>query len=390
VVLEFAVAVVLATGAGLLGRSLMRVQAVDPGFRAADLLTMQLAVPRQRSPEERVGFCQQAVAGIESLPGVTAAGAVNDFFVPGRPDQAVFVDGAPGAGVRRYLARVTSEAVCGSYFEAVGLPLLAGRLLDDFDSAGTRPVAVINATMAERFWPGEQAVGKRFARAGAAAAQPPETGDRWIEVVGVVGDARRQGLEREPAPQVYRPHAQDPSRLMTLLVRAEGDPGALTRAVRARVAEVDPAVSLYHASTVADQLRAQTTGRRFQAALLGLFSLLALALAATGIYGVMHHLVSRRAHEIGVRMAVGASRAAVLRMVLGQGLGLASLGVLLGVLGSIWLGGVLQALLFQVAATDPLSIAGSALALVGVAMAACSLPALRATRIDPILALRDE
>jgi putative ABC transport system permease protein len=149
-------------------------------------------------------------------------------------------------------------------------------------------------------------------------------------------------------------------------------------------------VPLYDATTVAERLRAQTTGRRFQTALLGLFALLALSLAATGIYGVMHHLVSRRTHEIGVRMAVGASRAAVLRMVLSQGLGLALLGVVIGVAGSLWLGGVLEALLFEVAATDAATLTASALALVGVAMAACYLPARRATRIDPILALRDE
>jgi putative ABC transport system permease protein len=389
VVLEFALAVVLASGAGLLVRSLLRVQSVDPGFRSADVLMMQLAVPQERSPQQRVLFCREAVARVEALPGVLAAGAVNDFFVPERPGRAIFVEGEPGAGVRRHVARVTSEGVSGRYFESMGLPLLAGRLFDEFDRAEARPVATINATMAARFWPGQDAVGRRFFLAGSAAATQPPDAD-WIEVVGVVGDARRQSLEQRPAPQVYRPHAQEPSRLMTLLVRADGDPTRLIAAIRARIGELDPAVPLYGATTVAERLRAQTTGRRFQTALLGLFALLALALAATGIYGVMHHLVSRRTHEIGVRMAVGASRAAVLRMVLSQGLGLALLGVVIGVAGSLWLGGVLEALLFEVAATDAATLIASALALVGVAMAACYLPARRATRIDPILALRDE
>jgi putative ABC transport system permease protein len=391
---EFALAVVLATGAGLFVRSLLHVQAVDPGFRSEDVLMMQLSMPRLRTEEQRIAFCRQALERLEAIPGVAAAGAINDFFIPSRPVRTVFLEGdsGPSRGEEGDAAQLTSESVAGRYFESVGLPLLSGRRFNEFDGADAPAVAVINRTMARRFWPDRQAVGERFqvGVAGAAGARSAEGDLPWITVVGVVGDARRQGLEQSPIAQVYRPYAQDPSRLMSLLIRADADPAGLVPAVRRQIGELDPSVPLYHVSTVAERLRESLARRRFQSWVLGLFALLALALAATGIYGLMHQSVSRRTHEIGVRMALGAPREAVLSAVLKHALGLALVGVALGTLFAAGLATALSRLLFQVKAIDPVTFAGGALSLMGVALLASYLPARRATRIDPIAALRDE
>ncbi len=394
VIAEFALAVMLATGAGLLVRSMLRVQAVDPGFSSENVLMLQLSVPRSRTREQRVAFCKEAIERVEALPGVAAAGAVNDFFIPSRPDRAIFVESGsgPGRSGPRHVAPITSESVSGRYFEAVGVPLLSGRLFNEFDGADAPAVALINRTMAQRIWPGRGAVGERF-QVGVVGAADPASADvdvPWITVVGVVGDARRQGLEQKPIPQIYVPHAQEPSRLMSLLIRADADPVGLAAAVRRQIGGLDPAVPLYQVATLAERLRESLARRRFQTWLLGLFALLALALAATGIYGLMHQSVSRRTHEIGVRMALGAPQGGVLRMVLGHGLTLALLGVALGTVAAAGLSTALSSLLFQVEPTDPVTFAAGALALVGIALAACYFPARRAMRIDPIAALREE
>lgn len=392
VVAEFALALVLATGAGLLVRSLVNARSVEPGYRSGDVLMMQMQVPRSRTDQQRVSLYREAVASLEAIPGVEAAGAINDFFIPLRPDQTIFVDQAqgPSRNEGRFVAPITSESVVGRYFDAVGLPLLGGRTFSDFDTAEAQPVAVINETMAQRFWPGGRAVGGRFL-AGPAELPAAGVGELpWITVVGVVGDARRQGLETEPIPQIYRPHAQDPSRLMSLLVRSDSDPGAVAAAARLRIGEIDPSAPLYHVTTVAQRLRQSLARRRFQSGLLAAFAALALVLAATGIYGLMHQSVSRRTQEIGVRMALGAHGGSVLGMVLKRALGLATLGVAVGAFFALALSSTLSSLLFQVKPTDPIAFGAGAASLVCVAIVACYFPARRATRIDPIAALREE
>lgn len=384
VVVEVALALVLLAGAGLLIRSFAALLSVDPGFRPEHVLTMQISLPGSGKYSEdasRVQFFRELTARVERLPGVTAAGAVS--FLPltglaaatslelvGRP--APPKGQGPVADVR---------IVSGDYFRAMGIPLLKGRLFDEREGRERAAAAVINETMARQMWPGEDPIGKKFV----LSWNPPVVTD---EVIGVVGDVLHEGLDARIRPMVYLGHPRTTYRALTLTVRAAGDPAALTSAVVGQVRAMDPEQPVANVRTL-DEVAARSLGqRRVVTLLLAIFAGAALLLAAVGLYGVLAYLVVQRTREIGVRMALGASRADVLWIVVGQATRLAGAGLALGFAGAWALTRVMRTLLFDVTPTDPVTLGAVAGGLACVAVLASAIPALRALRVDPVVALR--
>ena len=379
VTMEFALTVVLLTGAGLLMRSLLAVEAVDSGFDSEHILTLRISLP---AGIDRADLSEAALERIRTIPGVRAAGAMNGIFEPG----ALGAAPAPASDPRGRL-RVWAEwkSIRGDCLEALGVPLLGGRPFSSQDDANAPLVAIIDETMARRYWPGEDALGKQF------------RGQDWrgrnddpLTVIGIVRDTRARGREGELAPHVYQPVAQSGTATPDLVVRTAGDPAKLAAMVRDAVRSVDRGAIVSGVTTMEQQLNDQISPRRFQTWLLGLFSMVALALATVGIYGVMHYSVTERRHEIGIRIALGAQPRKVLKMVLRQGLMLAFPGVIAGLAGAQWVTHYFTSILFGVKPTDPATYIGVALVLTGVAVAAVSIPAWRAARVDPLEALRQE
>ncbi|HZI75236.1 MAG TPA: FtsX-like permease family protein, partial [Gemmatimonadales bacterium] len=381
VMMEFALAIILLAGAGLLVRSLWSAENVALGFRPERVLSMQLSTTAFRAASQRVNFYNEVLEQIESLPGVESVGIIGDLFIGGNPERVVTADGHE-QGIAQRL-RFRSDEVSAGFFKAIGTPLLRGGFFSAADGPDSPPVAIINEAMARRLWPGVDAVGKRF-KLGSA-----DSGTPWFRVVGVTGDMRRQGLEREPIPQMFEPLAQNPSRLATLLVRTSmDDPLKMVGAVQAAIRRVDKNVPLYGVTTLGNRLGAFLAERRFQTSLLMAFALAALLIATIGIYGLIQYTVVTRTHEIGIRMAVGAQAGEILRMIIGEGLKLSFTGLVLGLVGAWWLGRAGSSLLFGVSATDPLTFVTVSLLLTAVAIVGCYFPARRATKIEPIVALR--
>ncbi len=381
VTLEFALAIVLLVGAGLLARSLLHVQRVDPGFTSDGVLSMQLSLPSIESAQ-RAGYYQRVIESVEAVGGVERAGVIGDLFIGGAPEQLVTVEGS-AIGVPERV-RLRRDEVSDGFFEALQIPLQRGRMFSSEDGPNAPRVAIINETMAPPLWPGQEASGRRF-KPGPPAADAP-----WFTVVGLVGDMRRQNLESEPVAQMFEPLAQNPSRLATLLVRTSNDPQGMAQTIRAAIHRVDRRMPVYGVTTLNSRIEAFQAERRFQTSLLLVFSVVALALAAIGIYGVVQYSVAMRTREIGVRMAVGAQRGDIFRMVLGEGLSLSLMGVALGLVGALMLGQIGSSLLFDVSPTDPVTYVGVSTLLTAVALAGCYFPARRAARLDPLTALRWE
>lgn len=383
VVTEFALAITLLAGAGLLVRSLWLVQNVPLGFDTARVLSAQIAAPSQLDPGRRSAFYERILEEIESLPGVERAAIVGDLFIGGNAEQAITVEGAGRPEPARLRFRL-DEASSG-LFEALGVPLLRGRFFNSGDGPGASRVAVINETMARRLWPGRDPIGRRF------KLGEPDSPAPWYAIVGVAGDMRRQGIENAPIPQVFEPLAQNPSRLATLLVRTTAaDPLAVAGAVRAAVRRVDRNVPLYLVSSLEQRRGEFLAQRRFQTLLLACFSVVALLMAAIGIYGLIQYSVTARTPEIGIRMAIGAKAGEIFRMIVGEGLTLCLAGLLIGLGGALGLSHAGSALLYGVAATDPVTFAVVSMLLTATAAAACYLPARRAMKIEPLAALRRE
>jgi putative ABC transport system permease protein len=392
VVSEVAIALVLLAGAGLLLKSFARVQGVDPGYQPRGVLTATLALPAGKydSPARQRAFLDALLARVRAIPGVTAAGAGSGVpFGPGGGTRTFSVEGfqppegqpAPWGDYR---------LVSPGYFETLRVPLRQGRTFTEQDGPDALRVAVVDEELARRYWPGADPIGKRIAYGTVLDSATGQRTPAWVEVVGVVAHLKSEGLDADPRVQVYRPIRQLPVDFPQLVVRTTGDPERLLPAVRAAVRDVDPAQPVSDVATL-DQLLDRSVGtRRLAVALLGTFAALALLLASIGLYGLMAHAVVERTREFGVRMALGAGRGQVLALVLRQGMRLALAGTALGLVGAFALTRLLTSQLFAVEATDPVTFAGSVALLLGVALAALLVPALRATGVEPLRALRQE
>lgn len=383
VVTEFALAIVLLAGAGLLIRSLRSVENVDLGFQPQRILSMQLSNSASKTLAQRAGFYNRVLEQMESLPGVAAAGIIGDLFIGGNPEQIVSTEGDAQPVSDRL--RLRRDEISNGFFRTLGTPLLRGRFFSLQDGPDSPRVAIVNDAMARRLWPDQDPLGKRF------KLGPVDSGAPWFSVVGVVGDMRRQGLENEPIPQMFEPLVQNPSRLATLLVKTStDDPLRMVGAVQAAVRRVEKHTPLYGVTTLEKQLGAFLAQRRFQTSLLIGFSLIALLMAAIGIYGLIQYSVATRRHEIGIRMAIGARSSDIFRMIVHEGLKLSLTGILLGLVGALWVGRAGSSLLYGTTATDPLTFFAVSLLLTAVALAACYFPARRAMKIEPMLALRQD
>jgi putative ABC transport system permease protein len=383
-VAECALAIVLLVGAGLLLRSWWSVKSIDPGFTPERVLVMGLSTPAAVSaPAQRADLYHRVLEQIRAIPGVEHAGIIGDLFISNSREQVVTLEGDDRTVSERL--RFATDEVSADFFKAIGTPLLRGRLFSIGDGPDAPPVAIINDAMARRSWPGHEAVGRRF------KLGSPDSDNPWYTVVGVVADMRRQGLEREPFPQMFESFAQSPpARSVDFFIRTSSDdPLAMAGALRVAVRRVDRNAPIYGVAPLEQQLGSYLTQRRFQTSLLTGFSVVALLMAAVGIYGLIQYSIATRTQEIGLRMAVGAQRGDILRMLIGEGLTLSLTGVALGLVGAWWLGRAGSSLLFGVTASDPWTLTAVSLLLTAVAIAACYFPARRAMTVDPIVALRE-
>ena len=385
VIAEVGLAMVLVVGAGLLVKSLLRLQAQDAGFRAEGLLTFQINLPRARyDADASRRAVSRIVEAMRALPAVSAAGAINFLPLQAFGFNGPFaIDGRPPLGTADRPPVVEYRMATPAYFQAMQIPLRRGALFTDRDSERTQPVVVISDTMARQFWPDENPVGARV-RLGFDANQIVR------EVIGVVADVRSQALSQPPAPEVYIPYAQAPLPTISVAVRTGGDPAALLPAVRQRVAAVDASLAVIRTQTMVEVVDASTGSMRLASTLTSVFAALAALLAAVGIYSLISYSVASRTREIGIRVALGAHPASVLRLVVGEGMKLTAIGLALGVAGTWWLAGTLRSLLFGVSPVDPVVLAATTGAVVALTAVASLVPAWRVMRVDPTTALRSE
>jgi putative ABC transport system permease protein len=383
VVSEIALSLVLLIGGGLMIKSLWSLMQVNPGFKADNLLTMTVSLPSKYGEDEKViSYFRQLSQQLGSLPGVKNVSAVSALPISGGDSNGnVTVEGRvfpPGETQAASFRRILPN-----YFSTMGIPLLRGREFDERDTGQDPKVVIINETMARRFWPDEDPIGKRI------KIGPPEN-EPWLTVVGVVGDVRNIGLNFEPNLSTYEPHAQRSWNTMNLVIRTVVDPLSLSEAVRKVIRDTDKDIPIYNIGTMDKRISLSVSDRRFNMLILGIFAVVALLLSTLGIYGVMSYYVTQRTHEIGIRMALGAQPFDMLKMVIKQGATLTLIGLGVGLVASFALTRVLSSLLFKVSTTDPITFASVSLILGLVALSACYLPARKATRVDPMVALRYE
>jgi len=381
---EVSLALLLLIGAGLLIKSFERLRQVDKGFESDKLLTASVALSevKYEEPPQQVAFFQQLLQKLETTPGVQYAGAASDVPLLGRDSyENVFIEGRPVEKSSDAL-QAGGQVVTPNYFRAMGIPLRKGRPLTDEDVAGKPMSVVINETMANRLWPGEDPLNKRISAAG-------PTGP-WMTVVGVVKDIRYRGLNTEPRLEMYVSYQQLPVDSMTLVLRTTSDPGAFGTALRNQVWALDKDQPVTAIKTMDEAVSDSIARERFNMQLITIFALVALVLAAVGIYGVMSYYVVQRTHEIGILLALGAQPLDVLKLVVKQGMMRALLGVAIGLVGAFILTRVVAGLLFGVSPTDPATFLGVSFLLTFVALMACYIPARRAAKVDPMTALRHE
>ena len=395
---QFAITLVLVVGAGLLGRSLMKVLEVNPGFRVDKIVAMDVSLPYLDDPKAKAGqaiFFSNLIDHLKQIPGVRKVGASSNLpMVEGLPDGRFLlmtqnempktVDGFDA--LLKQQERTGSADFCvatDGYFQVLGIPLIRGRIFDERDGADSPHVAVISESLARERWPNQDPIGHTIEFGNM-------DGDlRLLTIVGIVGDVREYGLDSPPRPTLYVDLFQRPRSAITLTMLSDADTRSVTSAARGILQDLDPEIPAKF-QTFSQIYSASLGARRFNVILIGFFGITALLLATAGVFGVMAYSVSRRTHEIGVRVALGARRSDVLRMVLGQGLRTIFIGLAIGIAGSLALTRTVESLLFGVTPTDPLTFVGVTLLLVAAALLACYIPARRATRVDPMVALRHE
>ena len=383
---EIALSLILLVGAGLLLRSFYRLREIDPGFLADRVLTFRLSLPQASYPEQQqaANFYREMVRRLELLPGVEAVGAVSALPLSGFGSSGTTTVDSSAVSPENASSEADWRVVCPGYFQALGIRLIRGRYFDERDTESSAPVAIIDETMARTYWPAEEAIGKRLKRGGQQSTNP------WMVIVGVVKHVRYASLEAQSRVQLYWPHAQGTSRSMSLALRTSVDPGSLATTVQREVSKMDSNLPAYLVRTMDELLADSLARRKFSMLLLAVLAGVALLLAAIGIYSVVSYAVTQRAHEMGIRMALGASRANVLGLVLTQSMLAAAIGIGLGVAGSLALASFISTLLFNVPTRDPWTFAAVPMFLAAVALLASYIPARRATKVDPVIALRYE
>jgi len=382
IVAEVALSLILLVGAGLLIKSFWRLQQVEPGFDPRNLLSVEISLPHAKYGEraQSVAFYQQMLERVKALPGVKAAAIVNHPPFSGRRTHNPFqIEGRAEPANPAELPGADYRTISPDYFQALNIPVLRGRAFTERDVADAPKVGIISQGCAERYWPGEDPLGRRI-----------KAGGNWMTIVGVVGDVKQSGLDFAAAPHIYVPAWQTPWLRVGLLARTAAEPSSLVSAVRHQIQTVDSNQPIYNVHTMEELIDESVSLRRLNLLLLSAFAYIALALAAVGIYGVIAYAVTQRTQEIGIRMALGAQKRDVLKLVLRQGLLLTLAGVAVGLLASFGLTRLMTRLLYEVSATDPLTFIVIAFLLIAVASLACWIPARRATKVDPLTALRHE
>jgi putative ABC transport system permease protein len=383
VAVEVALSLVLLIGAGLMIKSFLRLQEMNLGFNPDNVLAVNLSLSSFKYPEDRqqVTFFQEALERLQSLPGIQSAGATtglpltlnlngSDFRIEGRPD--------PEAGKEMI---INTRSISPGYFRTLGIALIKGRDFSDRDKSDAPKAAIINNDLARIYFPNEDPIGKRITF---------DDGGSWMSIVGIIEDVKQLGLDSSAKPEVYFPYLQVAALSMSLVVRTASNPLSLTAAVKSQIQMIDKDLPIDDAKTMQQLLAESISGRRFNMLLLTVFAVVALVLAIVGIYGVMSYAVTQRTQEIGIRMALGARAADVLKLVVKNGMSLALIGVGIGLAGAFALTRLMASLLFHVRPTDAVTFAGVSICLIVVALLACYVPARRATKVDPLVALRYE
>ena len=387
VIAEFAFTMVLLAGAGLLIKSFFTLRNVALGFEPRQLLTACVELPQRAypTPQRRLAFQRELIERIQALPGVQCAGIISRLPLSGGNIGGLLeIEGLPAPEFKPggEMRAAGIRSVSPDYFRAMGIPLRRGRALADTDRETTQPVALINEAMARKYWPNEEAIGRRV--------KPTIMDLPWLEIIGVVGDVRHQGLDQRPDPELYVAAAQSPPSQVNLVVRTAPGPATVAASIRRVVSDLDSDQPVYRLLSMEKLLADASAAPRFRTVLLSAFGGLALLLAAVGIYGVMSFSVAQRTQEIGIRMALGAQRGDVLRLIVRQGIRLVAAGGAIGIVAAFALTRLLRGFLYEVAPTDPGTLVTVAAVLATVGVFACWLPARRATKVDPMEALRYE
>jgi putative ABC transport system permease protein len=386
VVAEVAFALVLLTGAGLMIRSFLLLQEVKPGFNPENLLTMRLRLPQTKYSDaaQLTPFYQQLIERVRALPGVKTAGTVSHLPLSGAYQSGTITVEQPLASVDNASFECDRRVVSPDYFDAMGIEVMNGRPFNDHDRQGSLMVCLVDETFARRFWPNEDPLGRRVKIGGSQSTAP------WLTIVGVVAHVKHYGLNAQGREFIYFPYTQTPARQMFLAVRTEGDPSNLAGPVRNEIASLDPDQPIADIRNMEQIVYGSVAQPRFNTLMLGIFAAVALILSAVGVYGVMNYSVAQQTHEIGIRMALGAQQNHILAMVIQQGFVLVGIGVAIGLAGAFVITQFMSSMLYGVKAMDPTTFIGVAIILALVALIASYIPARRATRVDPMIALRYE
>jgi putative ABC transport system permease protein len=386
VICETALSLLLVAAAGLLLRSFAQLLKVDPGFRPDGVLTLRIALPDAvySKPEQVRGFYNELLTRVQRLPGVQFAGAISGLPLSGQGGSGTTTIDSQSVPMEDTTPEADQRVVTPDYFKAMGISLVRGRFFEARDADTASPVTIIDESLAQTFWPNQDPIGKRLHPGGRKSTAP------WDTVIGVVRHVRNRTLEARSRVEVYWPENQKPSGAMTIAVLVSGNPMNLVPTIQREVGAIDPDLPVYRVLTMTEVMGDSLQRRRLALILLGVFAALALLLASVGIYGVMSYGVAQRQREIGLRMALGADRGQVMRMMIRNGMGTIAVGLALGVILALTLTRLMSGLLFAVRAYDPLALAGAALLLTAAAFVAIMIPARRATRVNPVVALRYE